>query len=189
MFKRSNVGVRIAKIHTEQMEKDEEAITLVVLSCEINPLTPELAQELHDFVRGTLYTMTGAEVNSLLARASFNLFIPPQAIACRMAPDQKKDSYTISEAKIGSIHAKRSKKSTAWTLRFTITCSPASATQLHQIVSSYLTTKYMTFTPAVAGLFDETPEVTSRGLSEAEQTGEVDEDLPIEDVDEAPATH
>ena len=173
MFKRTNVGTRIAKIHCEQMEKDEAEVSLVVLSCEVHPLTPDLAQELHDFVRATLYTMSGAEVNSLLGKASFNLEIPPQAIAVRM----------IGEAKIASIHAKRSKKSTAWTLGFTITCSPASAKQLQQIVESYLKTKYLSFSPAVAGLFDDTPEVTSRGLSQGEADA-MDEDDDLEQEDE-----
>lgn len=59
MFKRTHVAVRIAGMTPELMEKDEAEISLVKLSCEVNPLTPELAQELHDFVRSTLFTMSG----------------------------------------------------------------------------------------------------------------------------------
>lgn len=167
MFNRE-VGVRIANVAPELMEKDDAEIALVRLSCEINPLTPDLASELHDFVRGTLYTMSGAEVNGLLGGASFALAIPPQSIAVRMAPDQKKPSFKIDEAKIGGIHAKRSKKSSAWTLGFTVTCAPASEHQLAQIMECYTRTKYLTFAPAEPGLFDETPEVKGRGISEAE---------------------
>lgn len=177
MFQRDDVAVRIANVTPELMEKDDAEITLVKLACEINPLTPELAQELHDFVRGTLYTMTGAEVNSLLERANFALAIPPQAIEVRMAPDQKKPSFTIDEAKIGGVHAKRWKKSTAWTLGFTITCAHASEHQLAQIIECYTRTKYLTFAPAEPGLFDETPEIKDRGVSEFESENE-DIDVP-----------
>lgn len=175
------VGVRVSNVTPELMEKDEAEISLVKLSCEINPLTAELASELHDFVRGTLYTMSGAEVNSLLGGASFALAIPPQCIAVRMAPDQKKPSFVIKEAKIGGIHAKRSKKSTSWTLGFTVTCSPASEHQLAQIIEAYCKTKYMSFEPAEPGLFDETPEIKGRGVSSAEADAQEDREL----IDEA----
>jgi hypothetical protein len=187
MFK-SQVAVRIAGIVPELMEKDDAEIALVKLSCEINPLTPELAQEIHDFVRATLFTRSGAEVNSLLSSASFALAIGPQAVAVRMAPDTKKPSFTIDEAKVTDFKAKRSKKSSAWTWAFTITCSPASEHQLAQIVETYTRTKYLVFAPAEPGLFDDAP-VASRGLTEAE-TEERDEELPVEESgDEATATH
>jgi hypothetical protein len=191
MFKREKVGVRIANINPELMEKDDAEIALVRLSCEISPLTAELAQELHDFVRGTLYTLSGAEVNSLLGGASFALAIPPQAIAVRMAPDQKKPSFTIDEAKIAGLHAKRSKKSTAWTLGFTITCAPASEHQLAQIMESYCKTKYMSFGPAEPGLFDEVPTPTKgRGLSANEtESTEEEPELPVEDAEEEATAH
>lgn len=157
MFNRDNVVVRIANIAHNQMEQDESEVALVVLTCEVNPLTPELATDLHDFVKRTLYTAQDVEVNSLLASASFNLGIPPQKVQVRMAPDQKKDSFVILEAKIDGVKAKRSKKSTAWTLEFRLTCAPASEHQLAQIVDCYLKARYLTFENAVASLFDETP--------------------------------
>lgn len=163
------ISVRVANVTHEQMERDDSEIALVKLTCEINPLTPERAEDLDDFVRGTLYTRTGAEVNDKLGSASFRLAIPPQCIQVRMAPDQKKPSYTIDEAKVEGFKAKRSKKSAAWTLEFTLTCAPASEHQLAQIVESYLKTKYLTFSPAEPGLFDETPEVKARRQSQAEE--------------------
>jgi len=186
MFKRSEVPVRVAQIVPELLEKEDAEIGLVKLSCEINPLTPELAQEIHDFVRSSLFTMSGAEVNSLLSSASFALAVPPQSIQVRMAPDQRKPSFTIDEAKLGDFKARRSKTSSAWTWTFSITCSPASDHQLAQIIEAYTRTKYLTFAPAKPGLIDEEPEVTSRGQTALEQ--ERDEELPI-DGDEATATH
>lgn len=167
MFKRHDVPVRISNIVPELMEKNDAEVSLVKITCEINPLTPELAQEIHDFVRATLFTMSGAEVNSLLSTASFALVIPPQAVAVRMAPDSRKPSFTIDEAKIGDFKARRSKKSSAWTFVFTVTCSPASKDQLQQIFEAYTRTKYLTFAPAEPGLFDDAP-TASRGLTSAE---------------------
>jgi hypothetical protein len=190
MFTRERVGVRVANIVPELMEKDDAEIALLRLSCEISPLTAELAQELHDFVRGTLYTMSGVEVNSLLGGASFSLAIPPQAIQVRMAPDQKKASFTIDEAKIGGLHAKRSKKSTAWTLGFTITCAPASEHQLAQIMEAYCKTKYMSFGPAEPGLFDEVPtSAKGRGLTSTETAADDGEEPTSDDVSGDAATH
>lgn len=184
MFKRQ-VPVRIANIVPELMEKDDAEIALVKLSCEINPLTSELAQEIHDFVRATLFTMSGAEVNSLLSGASFALGMGPQAVAVRTAPDTKKPSFTLDETKVGDFKARRSKKSSAWTWTFTITCSPASEHQLAQIMECYTRTKYLTFAPAEPGLFDDAP-VQSRGLTEAE-TEQDDEIADEQDSDEARA--
>jgi hypothetical protein len=176
------VSVRVANISHEQMEKDEAEIQLVKLTCEINPLTPELASEVHDFVRGTLFTISGAEVNSLLSTASFSIFVPPQAIAFRSGPDTKKPAFTIDEAKVTGIKAKRSKKSSAWTLEFAVTCSPASEHQLAQICDSYLKSRYLSFSPAEPGLFDETPEVKGRGKSAAETDAEAEAEAEAGDV-------
>lgn len=187
MFKRGLVPVRVANIVPELMEKDDAEISLVKISCELNPLSPELASEIHPFVRDTLFTMSGAEVNSLLNGCSFALAIPPQAIQFRSAPDQKRPAFAIDEAKVGDFKARRSKKSSAWTWTFTVTCSPASPTQLSQIMEGYTRTRFLTFAPATPGLFDETPVASSRGLTAAESE-EHDEELPIDET-EQPATH
>lgn len=190
MFTRSHVPVRVANIQPELLEKDDAEFSLLKLSCEINPLTPELAQEIHDFVRRTLFTMDGVEVNSLLSSASFALAVPPQSIQVRMAPDQKKPSFTIDEAKVGDFKARRSKKSSAWTWTFTLTCSPASDHQIAQILEAYTRTKYLTFAPAAPGLFDETPTATSRGLTAAEQEAvETDEELPNDESGDEATAH
>jgi hypothetical protein len=169
------------------MEKDDLEVALVKISCEINPLTAELAQEIHDFVRRTLFTMDGVEVNSLLNGCSFALAMPPQAIQVRMAPDTKKPSFTLDETKVGDFKARRSKKSSAWTWTFTVTCSPASEHQLAQIMECYTRTKYLTFAPAEPGLFDDAP-TASRGLTAAEQADEVDQEL-VEDVSDEATAH
>jgi len=63
VFERENVGIRISQIAHQQMDRDEAEVALTVLTCELNPLTPELAGELHDKVKRTLYTAAGAEVD------------------------------------------------------------------------------------------------------------------------------
>jgi hypothetical protein len=172
MFDRECVGVRIADVKHRKMEKDDAEVALVELSCEISPLTAALAGELHPFVKNTLFTMSEAEVNSLLAGASFNLSVPPQAVVLRMAPDQKQGSFTLAETKISGFRASRSKKTQAWTWHFVITCSPASEHQLAQIVECYLKTRYLTFANAEASLFDDAPkavdETRGRGLTAGE---------------------
>lgn len=182
MFSRPNVAVRVSNVAHNQMEQDDTEIPLTILTCEVAPLTPELAGDLHDFVRRTLYTSTDVEVNSLLRSAAFDLSIPAQAVAFRMAPDQTKASFQLEEAKIDGIKAKRSKKSTAWTLEFKLTCSPASAKQLESLVESYLKVKYLTFENAVPSLFDETPRAAA--------PVETDDEPELPEVNEpAPATH
>jgi len=155
VFDRENIGVRVSNISHEQMERDDAEVALVKLTCEISPLTPELAGEPNEFIKRTLYTASGAEVNSLLGTATFNLELPPQSIVVRMAPDQKKASFEIAEAKIGGIKAKRSKKSTAWVLEFTLTCSPISEHQLAQLVDCYLKQRWLSFEEATPDLFSE----------------------------------
>lgn len=151
----SQIAVRVAEIRHRQMEHEDKEIQLTEITFEIHPLSPELAGELDDFVKRTLYTMKDAEVTSKLTGASFNLGIRPQEIAVRMAPDQGKASFVIEEAKIGTFHARRSKKSSAWRLVFTATCAPSSEHQLSQIVDSYLKSRFLQFANATAGLFDE----------------------------------
>lgn len=181
MFDRQNVPLRISKVDHEQMERDELEVSLTKLTCQVNPLTPELAGELHDFVRRTLYTASDVEVNALLGGASFSLAIPPQSVVVRMAPDQKKASFSLDECKVSGIVAKRSKKSTAWTLQFNLTFSPASEHQLAQVVSTYLKTIYVIFADAEPNLFD------TRG-EEARKTRKAQAEADADDEGNHPTT-
>jgi hypothetical protein len=154
VFEKENVGMRVSGFKPELLEQDEKELTLVKWSCEINPFTPELAGELHDKVKRTLYTASNVEVDSLISGVSFDLSIPPQSLVVRMAPDQKKASFRIDEAKISGIHAKRSKKSTAWTLGFTVTFMSPSEHFLAQAFESFTKTRYVIFADAEPNLFD-----------------------------------
>lgn len=155
MFDTENVAVRIAKLEHRQMEKGEKEIQLVDITGEIHPFPKSLAAELDDFVEATLFTTRDEELRAKLKGVSFALPIVPQAIAVRAAPDQGEASYVIDEAKIVSIKARRSKKSSAWRLAVVLRCSPVSEHQLAQIVDGYLKTRYLTFTNAVPSLFDD----------------------------------
>lgn len=174
MFKTAHVPVRIASVTHQQMEKDEHEIPLTVLGCEISPFPAGLAGELHDFVRGTLYTRTGAEVNSLLKNCGFALELRPQEVEIRTAPDQGNASIVIAEAKIGNFHASRGKTSSGWKLGFTLTCSPASAKQLSQLVECYLKTRYMCFEDASGTLFDEPTEEQKTRRAARKQEADTD---------------
>jgi len=154
MFDQENVAVRIANLQHRQMEKDEKEIQLIDITGEIHPFQQVLAAELDEFVHTTLFTKADHEMRAKLKAVAFALPIVPQTIAVRAAPDQTKATFVIDEAKIISIKAKRSKKSTAWRLEFVARCSPTSADQLAQIVEGYLKTRYFTFGNAVPSLFD-----------------------------------
>jgi ParB/RepB/Spo0J family partition protein len=82
---------------------------------------------------------------SSCAAADFALSELPQEIEVRLAPDQTNPSFTIKEAQIGSFQARRSKKSTAWRLRFTTTCAPVSDKQLGQIADAIGKVRYLAF--------------------------------------------
>ena len=155
MFDRENVNIQFTNIAPRVMQKDEKEIALVEITCEINPFTKELAGELDEFVKASLFTRTDAEINSKLAGVTFRLAILPQTVVVRMAHDQKKDSFTIDEAKIGELHARRSKTTTTWKLVFTMTCSPVSEHQLAQIFDCYRKARFLTFADASPDLFAE----------------------------------
>lgn len=170
MFSTPEIPIRIADISHRQMEQDDGEVALVEWTCEIAPFTAAMAGDLHDFVKRTLYTSRDVEVNALLRGASFDIGIRPQSIRVRMAPDQTDESFTIEEAKIEGIKAKRSKKSTAWTLEFKVVCAHASEHHLAQLIDCYLKTRYVTFEDAVPTLFDETPTVSRAAQPEPAAT-------------------
>lgn len=155
MFEKEHVSCRLEKIEHLKMQKDDCEIALIKSTWEISPFTAQLATELDEFVRATLFTMTDAEVTSRLAGATFRLTRPPQEIVVRMAPDQTQGSFTITEAKVGPFYARRSLKSSAWRLLFVATFSPATEHQLAQVVDSITKTRYLTFADAQADLFVE----------------------------------
>lgn len=182
MFKTAHVPVRIANVTHQSMERDETEVPLTILACEIAPFPAGLAGELHDFVKSTLYTRTGAEANSLLAGCSFDLQLRPQEVEMRLAPDQSKPTLTLPEAKIGNFHAKRSKKSSAWTLAFTVTCSPASPKQLHELVDCYSKTRFMCFEDSVGTLFDAPTEEQKTRRARRQSEGEEAETVAATDA-------
>jgi len=167
MFDRDNVNLRFMNIAPRVIEKDEKEIPLVEITCEINPFTKELAGELDEFVKSSLFTRTDAEVNSKLAGVTFRLPIMPQSIVVRMAPDQKKESFTIDEAKIGELHARRTKRSAMWKLVFSVTCSPVSEHQLSQIFDAYRKGRFLTFANASPDLFQEEDKERKKGRRSA----------------------
>lgn len=176
MFDRDFIGVRVAGFAVNQMkDRDNREIQLAVLSCEINPFTAEMAGQLHDVVKRTLYTATNAEVNNLLGGCRFNIDIRPQEVVFRESVNQK-PLFTLQEVKVDGIHAKRSRKSTAWTLGFTLTCAPASSEQLGLLFESYLKFRVLSFSDAQATLF-ESEETKKRRVSAAEEAKSV---APVE---------
>jgi hypothetical protein len=156
MFQIDRIPLRVSDVSPRKpIEHDEKEIPLVEVTFELNPLTPALAGELDDVVKRVLFTMRDVEANPKVRGVSFDLAVKPQQIAIHDAPDLSRPTFTIEEAKVDSFKAKRSKKSSAWTLEFKATFSPASERQLAQVIDAYLKTRYCTFQNAAPGLFDE----------------------------------
>lgn len=155
MFDRENINLRFTNIAPRVMDKDEKEIALVEITCEINPLSRELAGELDEFVKSSLFTRTDSEANSKLAGVTFHLPIQPQQVVVRMAADQGKASFVIDEAKVGDLHARRGKTTSTWKLVFSLTCSPVSDKQLAQIFDCYRKARFLTFADASPDLFAE----------------------------------
>lgn len=158
------VALRFDKIEHLTMTKEEKEIGLVKVTLELNPLTTKRAEDLSEFIRRTLYTRTDAEVVPQLQSATFNLSPPPQEIVVRMAPDQPDASFTIREAKVGDLIARRSKKSSSWRLRFAVTFAPASEHELAQVVDCYTKTRYLVFADAQPDLFSESTKQRTKAV-------------------------
>jgi hypothetical protein len=171
MFDSERVAMRVANLQHRQETKDDKEIGLVEITMEINPLPPALAQELDPYMRSTLFTMSDAAVTAKLQGAEFDLSFPNQDVLLFMAPDQGAESFQLRDAEIGTFKARRSKLSTAWRLRFTVTCMPLSEHQLAQIVDSYLKTRYCTFAGAQPDLLASGDEAPSRPRRAARAAG------------------
>jgi hypothetical protein len=170
MFSRQNVAIKVTGIAPLKMDRDEKEITLLRMDCEVEPFSPELAKELDGEVRSALFTRGDAEVKSKVTSIGWDLGIPPQVVDVRMAPDQDEASFSLTETKIGNIKTRRSGKSNAWRLTFSITCWPASEHQSAQIIDAYSKVRYMSFEPAHPDLFsDSTKERTKAVRAEREQ--------------------
>lgn len=155
MFDSAHIPIRINDIRHDGMDKDDAEISLVNLKCELNPFTAARAKEVDDYVRRMLFTSSDAEVNAKLSGADFNLTILPQSVEVRMAADQGDPSFTITEAKVTGVKARRSKKTSAWRLLFTITCAYASDHQLAQMIDCRKKMRFLTFEQTTADLFSE----------------------------------
>lgn len=148
-----HVALRFNKVEHLGMEKDEKEIDLIKVQLELNPLTVKKAEDLSSFMRRMLFSAKDAEVTAELDGASFKPVDPYQDIVVRMAPDQTDESFTILEGKIGTLHARRSKKSSSWRLVFSVTFMPASKDVQAMVIASRAKTRYCTFADAKPDLF------------------------------------
>lgn len=151
MFKTEDVHATQRGLNHHRTTKDDKEIPLVTFALEFMA-TPKLAQELGDYVRGTLYTRSEAMANNQLRAVSFDLSVPTQRIRVRMAPDQSEESYSLAECKIGTVRAVRYKEA-SWKITFPVTCSYASPSQLAQIAESKDKGRWWTFVEVKPDLF------------------------------------
>lgn len=183
MFDNSGtVSLRFNKIEHLGMEKDEKEIDLMKVQMELNPLTVKKAEDISIYVRRMLYTTKDAEVTAELDGASFRPSEPYQDIVVRMAPDQREESFTILEGKIGTLHARRSRKSSSWRLVFTVTFMPPSKDVQAAVIASRAKTRYCTFADAKPDLFSASSKKRTQAVR-AERAQGIGPDAP------SPATH
>lgn len=164
MFDRNRIPLKVTNITPQKMEHEEKDLTLLKIDCEIEPFTPELAADLDADVRQTLYTRQDAAIKTKVTSIGWDLGIPPQMVDLRLAPDQEEPSFTLDEAKVSNVKTKRSGKSTAWRLTFSLTVFPTSAQQMNQIIESYTKVRYTDWEVAHPDLFSDSTKKRTKAV-------------------------
>lgn len=177
MFSKSRIPLKVTNITPQKLEHEEKDLVLLKIDCEVEPFAPELAADLDADVRNTLYTRQDAAIKTKVTSISWDLGIPAQLVDLRMAPDQDEPSFTLAEAKVSNLKTKRSGKSNAWRLTFTLTCLPATAHQMNAIIDSYTKTRYTDWEAAQPDLFSDSTKKRTKAVR-AERAQGIGEGAP-----------
>jgi len=173
MFDTENVACYLDDLSPRTMkDKAGDEVKVWDLGFRIAPLTPKLAAEIHDAVRGTLFKRSDAEVTEFLERVVFRIPQRPQAIVFRADPDIE-PSFDVDEAKISRLTAKKEKGSPAWILMFRLTLAHLDGAGLLFLQDALFKQWFLTLANAVPGLFDEEEKKARRSRRAAAGAGEV----------------
>ncbi len=134
-------------------DKSGDEHKLIDLALRVEPLTTELAGEIHADVKGALFRRSSGEINERLSRVAFNIPIKPQSVAFR--PDRgMKPSFEAEEVKVSRLVAKKDKGSPAWVCTFVISLPDCGADDLAVLQDALYKQHFVTFENAQPGLFD-----------------------------------
>lgn len=155
MFDTQNVPMYLDGIsHRVIKDKQNEELKAVDLLFRMEPISPVLAAELSDAIKGTLFRRNDGEINPHIKAVQFAFKPKPQSIVFRSEPTIK-PSLEIDEAKLTKFRARIPKDSKGWVFFFTATVANLSGQQLLVLQDSLYKMHYVSMANSVAGLFDE----------------------------------
>jgi hypothetical protein len=125
------------------------------LTFRIEPMTRELAAELDEAIKGTLYRRNDAEINGHLTKVEFTHKPKPQALTFRPDPALTMTSLELDESKITKLRARKPKDGNHWVFLFRATVAQLSGQDLLYLQEALYKQHFLTFEPAEPGLFDE----------------------------------
>jgi hypothetical protein len=91
--------------HSSEKRKDGE-VKVIVLTLRVQPFDAALAAALHPDVRTTLFRLSHPDPHPHLARVSFELGVPRQALDIYATPETVKATMRLDHVKIAGIYAR-----------------------------------------------------------------------------------
>lgn len=172
MFDTEKIGMYLDDIgHRVMKDKQGDELKVLDLTFRIEPLTPTLAAEIADGVKGVLFRRNDGEMNQNIDRVSFTHKPKPQAIQVFPDPQIGKASLTIDEGKITRLRARKPKDGNLWVFLFRVTTAHLTGADLLYLQEALYTQKFLSFANAATGLFDDEEKAarkTRRRQAEAE---------------------
>lgn len=157
--------------HRVMKDKSGEEIKVVDLTFRIEPMTPILAAELDDAIKGTLFRRNDAEINPHLKSVVFSFQPKPQEIVFRPDPMIAKASLELGEAKLTQFRARKPKDGNHWVFLFRATTAHLTGADLLYLQEALYKQHFLTFANAVAGLFDQDAKAEKRARGRAVGAG------------------
>lgn len=150
MFKRKHIPIYLDGVAPAiGKDKDGEEQHETVLTLRIHPFSPELAGELDQFVRSTLWTMTKVDVQEKVRSIVFDLKLPSFAMVFQAAPDASVGwEFPYARLDKGQVTAKKHKDVAGWALTFKVRVPTPDANMLAMLHAGYTRQHFITFEPA-----------------------------------------
>lgn len=125
-------------------------VKVVVLGLKVSPLSADLAAEMADGIKPTLFAMTDATAKvTRLSGASFTVAdLKRQIMSVFATPDTVKPSIVFDQAVIGGIKARVGKGRNDYDLTFSATFGPLGPKELEFVQAWHLSQRFVTFEAA-----------------------------------------
>ncbi len=148
-------------------DKTGDEIKVWDLTWRIEPITPILAAEIGDEVKGTLFRRNDAERNPHIKAVVFNTKPRPQEIVFRPDPVIPEASLVLEECKLSKLTARQPKDGTHWVFTFRATTAHLTGAQLLYLQEALYRQHFLTFGNAAPGLFDDDEKKARRARRQA----------------------